>query len=138
MKAISIQVTGEDAPAILSALRAKAAGLEQELRRTVTLIQAIESQVAACADPNAKAKGQVQLLPLGDLTADAAKSKARKAPPGENLRVIQDHISKVGPATVAELNRATGIGVSSIQAVMKRSTSSFRRDEATGRWSLVR
>ena len=58
----------------------------------------------------------------------------RKA--GENERVMLDYVSRFGPARAIDIVKNTGVGVSSVQAVLIRKPSKFTKLD-DGRWAIA-
>lgn len=130
---ITIKVDVKVAQDMLSDWQARAVGLEAELDDLNERIASVKAQLAGSypKSPSQALGNTSQAIP------DAPNPhREGKRPKGENFRIIREYLSAAGTngATVAAIHAATGIGLSSIQVVLKRHSEVFGRN-ASGLWT---
>ncbi len=96
-------------------------------------------QHQGAADELAKKIAAIDTQLTGQISLLEPETKSGKRKKGENLHTLRSYLEALGMrgATVAHIHKATGIPVSSCNAVLKRHDEIFARDR-DGFWRIKR
>ena len=136
---ITIELDAEEAKKLLSNWQSDLSRLHTEHNVIGERIEAIQNLVVSLTS-KLSSRENLSLIGSSDnqpMVPHISASK-KKAPQGENLRIIEEYLTSSGPQKSAEIAKAVNKGISSVYAVLKgaRGRLKFKQD-SKGAWSLI-
>lgn len=129
MNTVTLTLPREQAQFLVDDLNKRASRLRSELEQIESSITSLSNQLGERSVTRNNSSESAS-------SSSSSSEPGPKRPKGENNRVIQDYLKGQPKGTVAaQIVRATGIGSSSVHAVLKRNSDVFVKGN-DGVWKL--